>query len=107
MATGNISGAAGSNMAGEAITQAVRERYWEEATPEDKIERLRDEVARLCIMVSQQAEILLKLGTHNHAPDGKLMVLMTDQLGNAARGLSLFAHDNGIPHRLRKPHERR
>jgi hypothetical protein len=84
---------------------ASRERYWEEADTEDKVSRLRDEVARLCLVVSEQAAIIVKLGSHMHAQDGRLVVPMVDTLNeNRPR---IFAHDNGIPHRLRTERERR
>ena len=95
-----------SSKAAEAMSQmASRERYWEEAMTEDKIERLRDEVAHLCSMVTQLTQAVVHLSTHQHGSDGKLLTPYVDELTtNRPR---LFAHDNGIPHRIRKPHERR
>lgn len=91
---------------GSEAMQAQRERYWEEATDADKIERLRDEVARLCKIVGELSSVVVKLGSHGHGADGRMMVaLETDIHGN--RALGLFAHDNGIPHRIRREYERR
>ena len=94
-----------SAQAGNAIGGAAREKYWEEATADDKIERLRDEVARLCAVVTLQAELLARIGGHSHGADGKLLVPLMEQ-SNLNR-VGLFAHDNGTPHRLRKERERR
>jgi len=92
--------------AGEKLAEASREKYWEETTVEDKAERLRDEVARLCAVVTQLSEMVVKLGGHIHGADGKIAVPFVETLGNPNR-LGLFAHDNGIPHRIRKQYERR
>lgn len=89
----------------EAAEQRVcREQYWEEETPEGKIERLREEVARLCRVVTDQTKVIAKLSVHQHAPDGRLMTLLAEDLER--RGPQLFAHDNGIPHRIRTRRER-
>lgn len=94
----------GSNKLSEAAAIS-RERHWEEAEASDKIERLRDEVARLCNVVQQQAQIIVKLGGHSHDQTGKLMVPLTESLDNRPDGL--FAHDRGVPHRLRRERDRR
>lgn len=80
-----------------------RERYWEEASAEQKVERLRDEVARLCKLVTEQAGFIMKLMEHSHA-DGKLLSPILR--GGLDQPIGYFAHDNGIPHSLRKQHER-
>ena len=82
---------------------AQREKYWEEKDADQKIDVLRDEVARLCLVVAQQAEIIVKLNAHQHGADGRLMIPLVDGVNR----IGLFAHDNGIPHRLRTKHERR
>lgn len=84
---------------------ASREKYWEECDAEQKIERLRDAVAGQCRLLTQQVRFLAKLAVHQHAPDGRLLALIANDLEE--RGPSLFAHDNGIPHNLRREHERR
>ena len=82
-----------------------RERYWEECDAEQKADRLRDEVSRLCRLVTQQTKIIAKLSIHQHAADGRLMTLIAQDLED--RGPGLFAHDDGIPHSLRTVRERR
>lgn len=83
----------------------AREKYWEEADPNDKADRLRDEVARLCRLVTEQRVTIARLCAHAHGPTGQILVPIMAELENP--GPALFAHDNGIPHRIRKQHERR
>ena len=84
-----------------------REKYWEEADAAEKIERLRDEVSRLCIVVTEQAEMIVKLAGHRHGTEGALLVMLDDALRNRERPIGLFAHDNRMPHRIRTEQERR
>lgn len=93
-----------SNESEKAIMSVARERYWEEAEPADQINRLRDEVARLCKLVQQQAQVMVKYGVHSHTADGKLVVGLADSLEQQPR--DLFAHDGGIPHRIRTQRDR-
>jgi hypothetical protein len=85
--------------------QAQRERYWEEAEPADKIERLRDELARACKVITELSGLVVKLGAHQHGENGALLVpMLAEDRGNR---VGLFAHDNGVPHRIRTKRERR
>jgi len=87
----------------EKASGVSRERYWEEAVTDDKVDRLRDEVARLCLLVSEQAAFIVKLGSHQHGATGQITIPWLEKEPR----LGLFAHDNGIPHRLRTARERR
>lgn len=92
-------------MSNEAEKATIsRERYWEEATADDKVERLRETISALCRIVQQQAQVMVKYGVHTHMPDGKLVVGLADSMDHQPR--DLFAHDGGIPHRLRTQRER-
>lgn len=101
----NEANAAVGSVAAEKL--ASREKHWEECSPEQQIDRLRDEVARLCGTVTELYGVVLKLSGHIHGNDGKIAVPFIEGMGNRLDRPGLFAHDNGIPHRLRKPHERR
>lgn len=93
---------------------ATRERYWEEADTEQKIERLRDTVAMLCRETTALSAAVQRLAAHSHGDNGLLVPIHMVEGANYGRnslagavGGGLYAHDNGIPHGLRTKHERR
>lgn len=90
----------------DAINKISREKYWEEADQAEQIDRLRDEVVNLCRIITEQGDLIMKLAKHQHAQDGELLVSITSDFVEN-RPIGYFAHDNGIPHRLSKEHERR
>lgn len=93
-------------------TMLARDKYWEECSPEQQIDRLRDTVARLCRDVTTLAVNLQQVIAHRHGANGELLTPFraVDPNANYAQGQlggGLYAHDNGIPHNLRREHERR
>ena len=89
---------------GKASGEASRKPYWAEADTADKLERLRDEVSRLCIVVTEHAELIAKLVGHRHGTDGALLVTLNEAL---QRPLGVFAHDGRMSHSIRTEQERR
>lgn len=96
-----------ANKAAQAQSECMpqREQYWEEASNDIKLDRLRDEVVSLMATVSEQSKIIVALGMHAHGTDGRLMVPMVDNL-NTNRALGRIERSE-VPYRLRKAHERR
>lgn len=97
-----------------AITAAAREKYWEECDADQKAERLRDQVAHLSRDLSTLVGFLQQIASHKHGANGELLTALqfVEPGANYARGAlagghGLYAHDNGIPHNLRREHERR
>lgn len=86
----------------KALTQASREKYWEEADDAQKIERLRETVARLCRDVTTLTANLAQVCGHRHGENGELLTPFRPVDPHAN-----YAHDNGIPHNLRTQRERR
>lgn len=89
------------------MANVSREKYWEECDAEQKIERLRDQLAHACRIIEQQSQMLNSLAVHRH--DGNDGVLLTPLYANARgeAGAGHFSHDRGIPHSLRLAHQRR
>lgn len=90
----------------EMSNKVSREKYWEECDAEQKIERLRDQLATACRLIEQQSQILNSLAVHRHGQDGVLLTPLYAN-GRAEGGAGYFAHDRGIPHSLRLAHQRR
>jgi hypothetical protein len=87
-----------------------RENYWEECDAEQKMERLRDAVARICRETSVLAQAIQRLAAHSHGENGLLVPIhFADSSANLAGSLGggLYTHDNGIPFNLRIERERR
>ena len=95
-----------------ATKAASREQYWEECAIEQKLERLRDVVARVCRETVLLSASVQRLAAHQHADNGGLLIPLhyVDQsvnLAGAAMGGRMYAHDGGSPHSLRTERERR
>lgn len=90
-------------------TLANREKYWEERTPEEKIEVLRNELAVACRFIQTQQQTIAKLTNHQHAADGCIVVPMYSQqmMAQESSGPGLFTSDSGIPRSLRLERDRR
>jgi len=77
--------AAASDIAKAYAAQAQREKHWEECDPGEKIERLRDEVARLLHLNTALSELAEHLMQHQHGSDGALLTPMRHPLANRAQ----------------------
>ena len=98
------------NETSEKAVMVSREKYWEEKTADQKIEVLRDELARACRFISTQQETIYKLLAHQHGQHGHLLMPLIGADSNSSLGMmgsGTFAGDNGIPHALRKERDRR
>ena len=85
-----------------------REKYWEECDAEQKLDRLRDNLARACRIIQGQEKQIAQLMAHQHSANGILLSPLyggNEALGNLSGGA--FTHDMGIPYNLRTKRERR
>lgn len=73
-ASGAIAGAMLSNM-----SQPMRQKTWDECTPEQRMEMMREEVRYLRRMVTDLQGAVRKLTAHQHAQDGAIMVPMKNR----------------------------
>lgn len=69
MALGNLSGA----------NTPMRQKTWDECTPEQRMEMMREEVRYLRRSVTGLEGSIRKLKAHQHAQDGSLMVPMKNR----------------------------
>lgn len=98
--------------AGRAERMLSREKYWEECDADQKLDRLRDAVSRLCRDMTTLTANLQQIVAHRHGTDGELLTPFrvvdpyANHVGSALAG-GLYAHDGGIPHNLRTERERR
>ena len=88
--------------------QVSREKYWDECGSDEKVERLRNELARACRSIERQSAQISMLLSHEHNGMGNIVV----PLHSGSRGLSEsssgeFTVDRGIPFSLRTERERR
>lgn len=91
----------------EKIPQVMRQKYWEEADAEQKIERLRDAVARLCRDMNALAVNLVNFSAHQHGQNGELLTTLriVNPNANYVQG-ALTGGSNSIPHSIRTQRER-
>lgn len=90
-----------------AAKLASREKYWEECDAEQKIARLRDELARACRIIESQGRHISTLLSHEHNGKGEMVIPLHGRnhaLSESSGGA--FTHDGGIPFSLRMERER-
>jgi len=64
----------GQNARRDAEGMCRREKYWSELTDSEKIERMRDEVKRWQYKCAEMQNVVDKLHSHQHAPNGEIVV---------------------------------
>ena len=92
------------------LAMPCREKYWEECDAEQKLERLRGAMARVCRDITALSAAVHRLAAHTHGENGLLIPIhFADPSANLAGSLGggMDAHDNGIPHNLRTKREGR
>jgi hypothetical protein len=82
------------------------EKYWEERSDTEKIEVLRDELARACRVIEVLSTNLALIYEHRHAPDGSLLSPLKIEHHDIGRG-GVLSHDKGTSHRIRPERERK
>ena len=60
----------------------MREKYWEEKTPDEKIEMLGDVLERLWKLYTEQADEIQMLRQHRHGLLGELVISMPKARGD-------------------------
>lgn len=73
-AIGSIAGAANMNLAGPC-----RVKTWDERTPDERMEMMREEVRYLCRQLTDLQKSARKMKFHQHAQDGSLMVPLSNR----------------------------
>ncbi len=58
--------------------QAMREKYWEEMTSDERIQKLAQELAWLWDRNQVLATALYKMEQHQHSPNGSIVVPLND-----------------------------
>lgn len=87
--------------------QPMREKYWEECTDAEKIERLRWQLILALRENSMMAEVLHQMRLHRHGEDGSLLVPLRDPASNLAGAFGGPAnHGPNVPRQLAKQDER-
>ena len=71
--SGALAGALGN------LNVPMRAKTWDESTPEQRMEMMREEVRYLRRMVTDLQRDARKMSAHHHAQDGSLMVPLRDR----------------------------
>lgn len=96
-------------MQGEAMrakNAASREQYWEECDVEQKLERLRDVVARMCGEIAALTKAAQRFSVHQHSASGLPVVPLYNDGGDRTVPAA-YPHGSGVPFNLRTQRERR